>query len=174
MSRRLRFRVRTQQGQALVLGMLLIGAATIAFLRYFAVGQVVGARARQLHALDAAAYSGALIQARALNMLSYLNTAQIGHQIAMAHLVTLGSWSAFGGTESRQAGVGNPPAHLVAMMFGADHGSSYAAARRASAMSALARADGELARAYAAHDPFVMRVFDIGSASCRARGVLYV
>src|SRR3546814_4697047 len=92
-------------------------------------------------------------------MLSYLNTAQIGHQIAMAHWVTLGSWSAFGGTESRQAGVGNPPAHLVAMMFGADHGSSYAAARRASAMSALARADGELARAYAAHDHFVMRVF---------------
>jgi len=150
---------RPQQGQALVLGMLLAGAATVAFLRYFATAQVVGAKSRQLHALDAAAYSGALIQARAMNMLSYLNTAQIGHQIAMAHLVTLGSWSAFGANQSNQAGIGNPPAHLVAMLFGAAHGQAYASARGAAGLAPLARTDGRLARAYAEHDHFVMGVF---------------
>lgn len=152
-------RIQRQTGQSLVLGMLFVGVATIAFLRYFGVSQVVAAKSRQTHALDAAAYSGAVVQARALNMLAYLNIAQIGHQVAMAHLVTLGSWSAFGGTQARQSGVGNPPAHLVAMLFGADHGLSYTRSRRASPISHLANSDGQLAQAYAAHDAFVMDVF---------------
>src|SRR5690606_10907700 len=90
----------SQQGQALVLGMLLAGVAMVILARYFAVGQVVGAKARQLHALDAAAYSGALVQARALNMLAYINRAHVGHQLAMAHLVTLGSWASLGGAQA--------------------------------------------------------------------------
>lgn len=150
---------RSQRGQALVLGMLLAGVASIAFVRYFSTAQVVGARSGQVHALDAAAYSGALVQARALNMLAYLNTAHVGHQIAMAHLVTLGSWSAFSATQARQAGIGNPPAPLVTMLFGAAHGAAYAASRGASGQASLVDTDGELARAYAAHDDFVMRVF---------------
>ena len=40
------------------------------------------------HAVDAAAYSGAL-QARHLNAIAYANRSQIAHQVAMAHLVTL-------------------------------------------------------------------------------------
>lgn len=151
--------IRHQRGQALVFGMLLAGAVSVAFVRYYATAQVAGERAAHLHALDAAAYSGALVQARALNMLAYLNTAHIGHQIAMAHLVTLGSWSAFGATQARQAGMGNPPAHVIAMLFGAGHGAAYAASRGASGLSSLAGANGELAHAYAAHDDFVMRVF---------------
>ncbi len=141
-----------QQGQALVLGMLLAGVAAIALLRYFSVGQVVAAKARQLHGLDAAAYSAALVQARALNMLSYINRAQVGHQVAMAHLVTLGSWASLGGTEARQLGTGNPPAYLIAMLFGADHGAAYLAASPAAGMESLAATHGSLASAYAAHD----------------------
>jgi len=146
---------RRQQGQALVLGMLLAGVAAVALLRYFAVGQVVAAKARQLHGLDAAAYSAALVQARALNMLSYINRAQVGHQVAMAHLVTLGSWASLGGTEARQLGTGNPPAYLIAMLFGADHGAAYLAASSASGMENLAATHGSLASAYAAHDRIV-------------------
>jgi hypothetical protein len=92
-------------------------------------------------------------------MLAYLNRAQIGHQIAMAHLVTLGSWSAFGGTQARQAGVGNPPAYLIALLFGPAQGAAYQAARQASGFDALAQSEGELARAYAAHDQVVRQVF---------------
>src|SRR5690606_17845793 len=114
--------VTAQQGQALVLGMLLAGMVMVVLVRYFAVGQVVGAKARQLHALDAAAYSGALVQARALNMLAYINRAHVGHQLAMAHLVTLGSWASLGGTQARQLATGNPPVHLIAMLFGPEHG----------------------------------------------------
>lgn len=148
-----------QQGQALALGMILAGLAAIALIRYFSIGQVVAAKARQLHALDAAAYSGALVQARALNMLSYLNRAQVGHQVAMAHLVTLGSWAALGGHEARQATAGNPPAYLISMLFGPEHGAAYLAARSAAGFEALAATHGSLANAYAGHDRVVHEVF---------------
>ena len=154
-----RHRFLAQQGQALVLGMLLAGLAAIALVRYFSIGQVVAAKAKQLHALDATAYSGALIQARALNMLAYINRAQVGHQIAMAHLVTLGSWAALGGTQARQLGSGNPPGYLIAMLFGGDHGAAYQSSRAAGGLESMAQAQGELAAAYAAHDNVVHQVF---------------
>lgn len=149
---------RSQQGQALVWGILLAAVASVVLLRYFATGQMVAAKARQLHGIDAAAYSGALVQARALNMLALLNRSQVAHQVAMAHLVTLGSWASLGGTESRQAMVGNPPKYLIAMLFGAAHGSAYAASMRASGLDLLAGTPGELARAYARHDQIVHMV----------------
>ncbi len=148
-----------QSGQALVFGMLLAAAAALVLIRYFFAGQVVAAKARQLHVLDATAYSGALIQARALNMLAYINRAQIGHQVAMAHLVTLGSWAAFGGTQSRQLASGNPPSYLIGLLFGPEYGAAYMAAGSAGGTDAMARTDGELARAYAAHDRLVHEVF---------------
>lgn len=151
--------VHLQRGQALVLGMALAGLAAIALLRYFSVGQVVAAKARQLHALDAAAYSGALVQARALNMLSYLNRAQTGHQVAMAHLVTLGSWASLGGHEARQLAAGNPPGYLIAMLFGPNHGAAYAAARTAVGFESLAATHGQLAEAYATHNRITHHVF---------------
>ncbi|WP_199173316.1 hypothetical protein [Pollutimonas subterranea] len=147
-----------QQGQALVLGMVLAGVAIVVFVRYFATGQVVAAKARQLHALDAAAYSGALTQARGMNFMAYINRAQVGHQLAMAHLVTLGSWASLGGTEARQLASGNPPAYLISMMFGGDHGAAYLAARKAVGFDARAGSHGELARAYADHDEVVRTV----------------
>lgn len=148
-----------QHGQALVLGMVLLGIALVAFTRYFHTGQVVAARARQTHALDAAAYSGALVQARALNMLSYLNRAQVGHHVAMAHLVTLGSWASLAGIEAQQLSRGNPPAHLIGMLFGPQHGAAYLAAARAAGFDAMARQQGDLASAYSAHDRVVRHMF---------------
>lgn len=150
-----------QRGQALVLGMLLAGLAAVALVRYFAVGQAVGAKARQLHVLDAAAYSGALVQARALNMLAYINRAHVGHQLAMAHLLTLGSWASLGAAQSRQLAVGNPPSYLIAMLFGAEHGAAYLAASRASGLEALAHSQSGLAQAYAAHDRTVRETLSV-------------
>src|SRR5690606_27874810 len=61
------------------------------FVHHFETGTVLAEKVRQDHVLDAAAYSGALVQARSLNMLAYIHRAQAAHQVAMAHLVTLGS-----------------------------------------------------------------------------------
>src|SRR5690606_22254516 len=142
---------QAQQGQAMVLGMLLAGVAVVVFVRYFYVGQVVAARAKQTHALDAAAYSAALVQARGLNMLAYINRAHVAQQVAMAHLVTLGSWAMLGGTEAGQLTTGNPPAHLIGLMFGPEHAAAYTAAGRAAGMHDLAREQGDLANAYQQH-----------------------
>jgi len=139
--------------------MLLTGLALVAFTRFFFTGQVVAARAKQTHALDAAAYSGALVQARALNMLAYMNRAQIGHHVAMAHLVTLASWANFAGTEAQQLATGNPPAYLIAMLFGADHGAAYLAASQAVGFSNLAHRYSDLGVAYSAHDRVIQKIF---------------
>lgn len=147
-----------QRGQALVWGMLLAAVASVVLLRYFATGQMVAAKARQLHGLDAAAYSGALVQARALNMLAFLNRTQVAHQVAMAHLVTLGSWALLGSTQSRQLSVGNPPAYLIGMLFGPAHGTAYTSASGASGLGDLAQTPGQLAAAYAEHDQLVHHV----------------
>ncbi len=159
---------RGQQGQVLVLGMLLAAVLALAWTRYFATGQVLAAKTRLVHGLDAAAYSGALVQARTLNFLAYLNRARMAHQLAMAHLVTLGSWAQYAGMESRRLAQGNPPAHLIGMLFGANHGRSYLAAAAAAGLEAQARADGALGRAYAAHERFVHeRSADLSRALAR-------
>lgn len=147
-----------QRGQALVLGIVMLGVAMVALLRYAATAHTVGARAKQTHALDAAAYSGALTQARALNMLAYINRAHLGHQVAMAHLVTLATWAQLGTAESAQAASGNPPVHLISLFFGPQHGAAYAAARRASGLTELTSQQGGLAQAYARHDSTITGV----------------
>lgn len=143
---------QAQQGQVLVLGLLLAGAVALAFVRYFDTGMAVAEKARQDHVLDAAAYSGALVQARGLNMLAYIHRTQAAHQVAMAHLVTLGSWAHFAGTESSRAAMANPPAHVIGMHFGPQHAAAYLAALKAAGLEQSAGEQGALASAYAEHD----------------------
>ncbi len=147
--------LHAQSGQVLVLGMLLAGLLALALSRYFMVSQTAAHRARQLHALDAAAYSGALVQARAFNMLAYVNRSQVAHQVAMAHLVTLASWAKFGGEQAASVSRGNPPGYLVGMMFGPEHGAAYRASLRASGLRHLAQDHGALSDAYARHEALV-------------------
>jgi len=154
-----------QQGQALVLGMLLAGAVALAFVRYFDAGMTVAEKARQDHVLDAAAYSGALVQARALNMLAYINRAQMAHQVAMAHLVTLGSWAHFAGTEASRAQAANPPAYVIGMHFGAEHAAAYLGALKAAGLEHRADEHGLLASAYAEHDRLSRSVLASAAAS---------
>lgn len=157
-----------QQGQALVLGMLLAGAVALAFVRYFDAGMAVAEKARQDHALDAAAYSGALVQARALNMLAYIHRAQAAHQVAMAHLVTLGSWAHFAGTEAIRAAMGNPPAYVIGMHFGPEHAAAYLAALKATGLEQRANEHGLLASAYAEHDRLARSVLASAAAQVAA------
>ncbi|WP_286895692.1 hypothetical protein [Achromobacter sp. UBA2119] len=146
-----------QRGQALVLGIVIaaVGAASLVVLYNF--GQTIEARGRLTHAADAAAYSGALVQARALNAIAYVNRSQIAHQVAMAHLVTLGASAHYLDAMQSQRQRGNPPASLIAMLFGPDAGAAYQGARGPS------NAEGRLASAFAQHDRVVHQVLEMAA-----------
>lgn len=86
-------RLRSQGGQVILpaLGLLLVTGA----LFYFMVnsGQAVNEKTRAVHAADAAAYSAGIVEARALNYQAYMNRAMVANEIAIAQLVSLGSWT---------------------------------------------------------------------------------
>lgn len=148
-------KLNAQSGQVLILGLSMMLVLVVMLLSLFNHGRLLNAKAKQSHTVDAAAYSGALIQARALNMQAYINLAQVGHQVAMGHLVTLASWAKFSATESRQYLSANPPSYLIGMMFGKAHQNAYAASRRASSILSIAERNNDLEQRYARHDEIV-------------------
>lgn len=151
-----------QRGQALVLGLLMVAVGGISLVVLYNLGQTVGARQRLTHAADAAAYSGALEQARALNALAYINRTQIAHQVAMAHLVTLGASAQYARTLQSQRNRRNPPAGLITMLFGPDVGMAYQTAQ------AVPDAEQRLAAAFGEHDRVVHQVLEAAAASAVA------
>ncbi|AZG07788.1 hypothetical protein EGT29_07820 [Pigmentiphaga sp. H8] len=147
---------RSQAGQALVLAVALLAAVAAGLVQLFDGGQLLREKVRLARALDAAAYSGALVQARSLNFLAYANRALVAHQVGMAHAITLASWARFGDTQARRLASSNPPASLIGGLFGAAHGRAYrSAAGAAGAGSAADWSEGALARAFAEHDRVV-------------------
>lgn len=146
--------ITLQQGQVLALGILFIALLMLVLLRFFYVGQVNTEVVRQRHALDAATYSGAVMQAQALNYAAYMNRAYAGHQMAMAHLVTMASWAHFASTEALRVQMGNPPASLITMMFGPQHGEAYRAASLAKGAQQQAAFNSALGLAFKQHDAF--------------------
>ncbi|WP_019936184.1 pilus assembly protein TadG-related protein [Bordetella sp. FB-8] len=144
------YRARTVYGgQALIPALLLLSLCGVAWVALYNLGQVAAARARLTHAADAAVYSAALEQTRTLNLLAYINRAQIAHQVAMAHLVTLATWAKFSDTEAQRRAMGNPPTYLIGSLFGTKAQRSYSAGRPSGG------AAHEAARAYQAHDDLV-------------------
>lgn len=154
---------RAQQGQVLVLGLLFLGLMSLVLLRFFYVGLINTEVVRQRHALDAATYSGALMQSQALNYAAYLNRAYAGHQVAMAHTITMASWAHFAATEAQRVGRGNPPASLIAMMYGPQHGAAYRAASLATGIESQAAPWGRLGQAFRQHDAFSSAVLQPAS-----------
>jgi len=147
---------RSQAGQALVLAVALLAAAAAGLVQFFNGGQLLREKVRLTRALDAAAYSGALVQARSLNFLAYANRALVAHQVGMAHAITLASWARFGDTQARRLASSNPPASLIGGLFGTAHGRAYrSAAGAAGGGGAAGWEDGALARAFAEHDRVV-------------------
>ncbi len=120
-----------QEGAALAWGLIALALLSVAWGGYFHVNQIAEQQGRLSLVLDAAAYGAATEQARTLNLLAYINRAQLGHQLALGHLLTLATWDRAAHTQSGQARRANPPAHLVAMMFGSAHGLAYTQARSA-------------------------------------------
>ncbi len=85
-----------QRGQVLPFGLALAAAGALTALVLFNTGQVASDKTRLANAADAAAYSGLVWQARALNFQAYTNRAMVANQVAMAQAVSLKSWALYG------------------------------------------------------------------------------
>lgn len=88
-------RLRRETGQALVLALVCMLVFVIGVLVLFNTGQVVNKKVQLNNTADAAAYSAAVQQARAYNLIAYLNRAQVANEIATAQLVSIHSWMNF-------------------------------------------------------------------------------
>lgn len=81
-----------QSGQALPLGLFFLFAATAMLLLMFNSGRATEEKLRITTAADSAAWSAALLEARALNHDAYTNRAIVANQVAIAQAVSLSSW----------------------------------------------------------------------------------
>jgi hypothetical protein len=84
--------MKHQKGQSLVFLLGFTAALIGAMLLVFNTGQVTADKERLVNAADAAAYSGAIWEARALNFQSYMNRAIVANEVAIAQSVSLRSW----------------------------------------------------------------------------------
>lgn len=80
------------KGQALVLSLLLAGAAALASLLLFNSGLLANTKTQLQNAADAGAYSGAVLLARDHNFSAYANRAMVANQVAVAQLVSMKSY----------------------------------------------------------------------------------
>lgn len=92
--------LQTQRGQILPLGLALLALSMMGIFVLYNTGQVASDKMRLANSADAAAYSGALLQARALNFQAYSNRAMVANQVSMAQAVTLNSWVKYGAVSS--------------------------------------------------------------------------
>ncbi len=87
-----------QRGQVLPVALVLVGMILLALLFMVNTGQTTAEKLRVTQAADAAAYSAAVLEARALNYDAYANRAIIANEMAMAQLVGLSSWLSYAAT----------------------------------------------------------------------------
>ncbi|XQA62584.1 pilus assembly protein TadG-related protein [Xanthomonas sacchari] len=83
---------RGMAGQAMVLGLVLILVLCVGAIVLFDSGQSVNKKVELTNAADAAAYSVAVQQARALNFAAYMNRARVANEVAIAQTISLYSW----------------------------------------------------------------------------------
>jgi len=91
-------------GQVLPLAALLLVAIGAAFYLMVNSGQAVQEKIRVTNAADAAAYSAAVAEARALNYDAYLNRAIVANEISIAQMVSFASWLRYFATASDEFG----------------------------------------------------------------------
>ncbi|MEA5667931.1 pilus assembly protein TadG-related protein, partial [Stenotrophomonas sp. MH1] len=83
---------RTMAGQAMVLGLVMLLVLCVGVIVLFDTGQTVNKKVELVNAADAAAYSVAVQQARALNFAAYSNRARVANEVAVAQVIGLYSW----------------------------------------------------------------------------------
>lgn len=150
--------IRSQSGQTLLLGLVLLGACLIGLACAWTMGLFVHDQFSLRRATDSAAYSAALVQARALNMHAYLNRAQLAHLVAMKHLVVLASAEKFRASQATRSLARNPPAGLIGALFGPQYGVSYLAASGGGATATIGLQ--ALKEAFQSHDETVVQFIE--------------
>ena len=80
---------RGTRGQALILFVIALLVLCIGVIVLFNTGQAVSKKVELVNAADAAAYSAAVEQARAYNLVAYMNRAEVANEVAVAQIVTL-------------------------------------------------------------------------------------
>jgi len=88
-------KLHRQKGQALVLAVICMLVFVVGVLVLFNTGQLVNKKVQLNNTADAAAYSAAVQQARAYNLIAYLNRAQVANEVATAQMVSMHSWMNF-------------------------------------------------------------------------------
>ena len=83
------------RGQASVFVVIVAAILVIAALLVYNSGRAVATRIHLQNAADSAAYSGAVVMARAYNFAAYSNRAMVANQVAIAQMVGLASWSRY-------------------------------------------------------------------------------
>lgn len=86
---------RHQKGQALIYGLFVMTAGIAGLFFLFNTGQLAYEKSKLVNTADAVAYSGGIMNARALNFQAYTNRAMIANTVAIAQLVSLSSWVAY-------------------------------------------------------------------------------
>lgn len=150
--------VRTQTGQAITFGLSMLSVGLLGWALSYYLGHLIHNKISLIRATESVALSVATLQARALNLHAYLNRAQIAHQVAMIHLVTLASHERFRANQAKQSIRMNPPAFLIGMFFGPVYAASYAAAQSGLADDSLSILN--LESAFHNHDKTVKDVID--------------
>jgi hypothetical protein len=87
-----------QKGQTVLWFLAMLAACCCAFALVYNVGQVTNKKEETLNAADAAALSGAVVEARMLNFEAYANRAMIANEVTVAQLVSLDSWVQYDAT----------------------------------------------------------------------------
>lgn len=90
-----------QRGQAIPLGLVAIAVSMALVLVLFNTSQITTEKMRAANTADAAAYSGMVWQARALNFQAYINRASVANQVSIAQMVSFASWTKYFRTTAR-------------------------------------------------------------------------
>lgn len=86
---------RKAKGQALVLAIVSLLVLCLGIIVLFNTGQAVSKKVELVNTADAAAYSVGVEQARAFNLIAYMNRATVANQVAVAQMVSWYSWTNF-------------------------------------------------------------------------------
>jgi hypothetical protein len=86
---------KRQRGQALVFGIFLLFISLLTMFFLFNTGQLTREKTKLVNTADAVAYSGGLLEARALNFDAYTNRAMIANEVAIAQMVSVSSWAQY-------------------------------------------------------------------------------
>lgn len=174
-------------GQALILTIITLLVLCLGLLMLFDTGQAVSKKVQLVNAADAAAYSVAIEQARALNTVAYLNRAEIANQIAIAQIVSLQSYGNyadsmagrvanllfFAGDFLDWAGVGEVLQSTAETIKGVQQGYAGALVAANKAESLLVSGLNTLNGIYSAGQSLVLDAFSIQAGATTANKVIH-